>query len=393
MGSSKSSILARSENSRKRKPYHRHLIRELRLNEFDVLKAAREQPPPGHSSMSTLDLRSGTHHTLYRDSHTTQELVDRFLQEVADPKREWNPRQAAALNRWEQWHRNVDSFCIENSSNVPSEARMTEVIQIISDLFFFGKLSRCRFEWHESLYDAHTGQQSLGLCCPRARYSRDLFVIKMESTDTHLLEGSKSHFTAFMGTLLHECLHGFLEVYSCEKVCRSRACIRSNRRAIGVTGHGEAWQIIASHVEALTRRYLLKSVRIGIPIALSFECEESGLIAVDEVQCHPYSRRIYLQFRRLAKQFETHIEDGSKKISMRPQWTSLPASSSKCPVLAHTLHSRTANESDADFLERLRKLARKKFCRDFSRYAMKDNFTDEKRTDPLPRFSRLAKKE
>ena len=154
---------------------------------------------------------------------------------------------------------------------------MTGLTQIIGDLFFFGKLSRCRFEWHKSLSDADTGETFLGSCCLPDRHSRDWFVIQMLSTDTHSLQPSKSHFTALMSVLLHECVHGFFELYSCEYTCQSEECSMTTRRALGDTGHGEAWQIVASHGEALARRYLVKSVRIHIPISLGVEFEKSGL--------------------------------------------------------------------------------------------------------------------
>lgn len=248
-----------------------------------------------------IDLRSDPHHRLHRRSHTPQELVERFLRDVAGPKSEWTPRQMAAVAQ------GCRSFCRKNSSNVPSEARMTELIQIISDMFFFGKLSRCRFEWHESLFIPQQGQKALGLCYSQARYSRDWCTIQMDATDQHLQNRLKSHFTAIMGVLLHECVHALFQIYSCWNVCRSQECSKTHRRALGKTGHGEAWFIVASHVEALARKYILQSVRVLIPITLCHEWRESGLIAVNEAaeaQCHPYSRRIFRQFRSLAEDFE-----------------------------------------------------------------------------------------
>ena len=131
-------------------------------------------------------------------------------------------------------------------------------------------------------------------------------------------------------------------------------------------------------------------------MSLGVEFDKSGLVPVDEAAealCHPYSRHVFRQFRHHAAKLKRHIEHGSKRITLRRRWILIPASSSKCPILARALEDHIANEPDADFLERLRKLAREQFRCDFYKYATKDNFRGEKRTDSAPRFHGAAEEE
>jgi len=85
-----------------------------------------------------------------------------------------------------------------------------------------------------------------------------------------------------LGSLLHEMIHGYLTIYSCE-------CCWDSPKGSGIVGHGEAWQRIAHAVEEAVKEklnlkldlkrttYLASELLIGGRDMLSSEFEELSL--------------------------------------------------------------------------------------------------------------------
>ena len=67
--------------------------------------------------------------------------------------------------------------------------------------------------------------------------------IEMNPEDLHETDGTKDAVPSHIGTLLHECVHAFIEGYTCGCRCRRLSCVEAHDFHIGKTGHALAWTL------------------------------------------------------------------------------------------------------------------------------------------------------
>ena len=150
---------------------------------------------------------------------------------------------------------------------LPYGRKMEELIHALDELLFDGRIARLAyFEWWPLSQDIR------GNCTPhtssiRTRRSLARVVIRLNLDNRRT--GVK-----ILGTLLHEICHAFFQIYVCPKeICSIGDCATVRGwTTIGRTGHGYAWQKLATAVELFMRCKLRVKVRLGREHAAVKEC-------------------------------------------------------------------------------------------------------------------------
>ncbi|KAI5367153.1 hypothetical protein Slin14017_G021890 [Septoria linicola] len=93
-----------------------------------------------------------------------------------------------------------------------------------------------------------------------------------------------------ISVLLHECIHAFIFLYTCEKGCPHDNCAANRSYLVGHSGHGLAFLQIATHIEAYHEVLTQIGVTLGIPhgvcTAATTSSEYMGIRPNDFVHCH-----------------------------------------------------------------------------------------------------------
>lgn len=265
-----------------------------------------------HAQVQDRRFRAGSVFTLMRRKHRIDELAASICDQL---RVGFGPGHEDLLRQYRLWYTHLhQQLAIYHATEVlPTKQFMDTGIKIISTLFLLGGLHCCKFTWDPQLFE---NDRLYGLCGPHRQYEREWFHIHMDPGDHHVTFGAHSYAASILGTLLHECVHGLLNIYSCTTYneqypnCRSQRCKKLYNHSMGCTWHGPAFVQIASHVEALTKQALGED----IPLLLErfgshreyFEGER--IMSSDEVAlCHPAFHGTMTTFRERALQVEECI--------------------------------------------------------------------------------------
>lgn len=207
-------------------------------------------------------------------------------------------RQQEALTQWQSWIQQAEHFYQHGDHGVPDEASMERLINIMSELFFLGKLNLVRFKWNPKM---HAEKGLYGQCNRSERYSRAWCRITMDPGDHHVELGDDSRLSSTLGTLLHECVHAFFRIYA----------RTFTGRLYGKTGHGDAWYMAAYHVQAAARAHLRKGISLGVWDELVSEYAEGGCLPRKLVNSNErVSAQEISRFRKAASALDKHMEHG-----------------------------------------------------------------------------------
>ncbi|KAI7241701.1 hypothetical protein KC330_g480 [Hortaea werneckii] len=184
--------------------------------------------------------------------------MNRAIRSFDRPERLWSREQHRALRGWRRW---INDWAGPSAGSKP----MRRAIGILGKIFFLGRLRRCTFAWNQELY----GSGIMGFTDPGLTSAH----IEMNPEDLHDTDGTKDAVTSHIGTLLHECVHAFIEDYTCGDRCRRLSCAEGHDFHIGKTGHALAWTLLAARVQRTARIVLGLEVKLGVCDGISCECE------------------------------------------------------------------------------------------------------------------------
>ncbi|KAI5361930.1 hypothetical protein Slin15195_G055800 [Septoria linicola] len=174
-----------------------------------------------------------------------------------------------------KWVHVNDAYWHHRTSDLDRDAPQLQVsFQLINTLFFKGKLDHVDLNWETKLI---RGSEACYGYVERLRHGK----IKMGIDPADWFEaGRASPTTTILGTLIHECIHAFLMLYSCcqhnEPCKKDKHCNKALARTIGLTGHGEAWIWLAAHMESILKHQTGLDIDLHIHEAMKHEYEESG---------------------------------------------------------------------------------------------------------------------
>ena len=211
---------------------------------LDRLRGRRQHAVVGISRMDGDEL-----YTIERHGHDAEELCNVAI--ASFTRRVWSPSQRRALTALETW-------IADWQQTSPSLQSVLELIKIFSAIFFLNKLEGVTIAWRRGLW---RDKSCFGLT--RQEMFDPRVYIELEPRDYHQQTRDKDHCGAVVGTLLHECIHAFLMLYSCEGYCGRQVCREHNDLVLGKSGHGHVWRDLAVAVQSITEQRLGILVNIG----------------------------------------------------------------------------------------------------------------------------------
>lgn len=260
-----------------------------------------------YARMTTIAMPSGIQYVLQPYQHHPGELTTQATATFSKDELDWSRQQKKAMYefRTDAFEAMKLSQLNEVSMNdripslVPSTLAMRRIIKHFSNIFFLGSLGNVKFEWN-ALFCSHC--DAVGM----AHHYR--------STNQHAiflhpklcLGLGRDTGPRILSVLLHECCHTFLSRNCCcnHTVACPEECRSDQRHHIGATGHGVAWVRLATHVQAIAKRYINESIDLGIEIGM---CTELASTARDQFTdetemagCHVESQAMLARFRLLA---------------------------------------------------------------------------------------------
>ncbi|KAK4540062.1 hypothetical protein LTR36_009803 [Oleoguttula mirabilis] len=198
------------------------------------------------------------------------EVVHKALRYFDRPTYLWTPMQHKAVHALRRW---LDIWKGPDAGEKP----MRQVIGLISKIFFLGKLKRCKFRWDEGLVHPSPAVGITDLL------AKGVVSIRMDPSDYHEADETDDVVTSHIGTLLHECAHAFIKLYTCGLLCDHAVCKQSHAKIEGHTGHAQAWLLLACRLERTARIVLGLDVRLGICQSLRLEFLDTRYVPSSEV--------------------------------------------------------------------------------------------------------------
>jgi hypothetical protein len=153
---------------------------------------------------------------------------------------------------------------LEQQVNEPSfddEGLLSDYFEIFNELFFFSALTpaRSRFgmikTWQNDWEGGIEGYTNDIRHCGCYRYEIEAPIYIMESETPN----DEERMLGYIGTLLHEMLHSFIQNYA----CACDICGEEFKSCEGQTGHGCTWQSIAYAVESFVCTCLVSQLILG----------------------------------------------------------------------------------------------------------------------------------
>jgi hypothetical protein len=134
-------------------------------------------------------------------------------------------------------------------------------LSIFDELFFFGSIGRrCTITW------SSLGPCTLGRCTPIQYGLETHCIIELDIKFTGDVVSDKN---LLLETLLHEMCHAFLEIYA----CHASECFLEREHG-GVTGHGRAWEMVATAAQNTANRNF--HLQLDLNIASSVERDRNS---------------------------------------------------------------------------------------------------------------------
>ena len=245
-------------------------------------------------------MRSTYRCTLKHQSHQPEELCAFLIDGYQYPVENWSLSERTAVQEWNAWLASWPDLCERNKDIVPSAEEMNKALKLVSVIFFCDKLDRCSFVWTKNMCYKPDGtlqpdMPRLGHC--KASGAGDTFktLLELDPADFKHMSKHEDIIASKVGTLLHECVHAFIFLYSCTtgdfRKCPNPVCIDKACYNWGATGHGVNFIQVATHVEALHKQITGVAVHLSIPVSINLEFGQSttfvGVRPQDLHKCHP----------------------------------------------------------------------------------------------------------
>lgn len=141
-----------------------------------------------------------------------------------------------------------------------------ELIRLLCSFFFLGDSQHIEFSWKQNAAD-----QWVGLGVSTLTWDGKI-LINMEPRDLIAAPAARDRKSRLIGILLHELCHTLLMRSDLYAYPEEHGFEREAARLLGITGHGEAWYLLACHVEIGARNLLPNlDIRLGIPESIEHE--------------------------------------------------------------------------------------------------------------------------
>ncbi|KAK4504335.1 hypothetical protein PRZ48_005251 [Zasmidium cellare] len=206
----------------------------------------------------------------------------------------------------------------DEQAKVPSEDSMKYLITLIGAIFFFCRLDHVKFSWQPGL---RSRKGPYGKTISRwidGMWEKEVEIV-MDPNDWHEEKRVRDHFSALMGTLLHECAHAFLDSFSCDGYCEADACRVSRTRVEGGSGHGSAWFRVVTYVEACANANMYGQWKLGLENGMWSEVwKEERVIGEEDIRlCHPrYQQYLRYKGREVIREWRSEMRV-SRRVSRR----------------------------------------------------------------------------
>lgn len=261
--------------------FHRGMPLKGRAFEAFVHEKRREDHlcpliPQGDEGQGSLALSFMNHTPHQLEMALTGYLLINKDVSTNDEKLKWNDSRS----------RELQLNAITRYKDMPKEAfwkptsvllsRLREYYDIYSDLFFFGSLKNlCLISIEtagidclgETIFGAPDGESVI----PQGYAATIKIKARYPEAPGFVNEEIMSH---YLETLLHEMLHAFFGIYSCQ--C-SEACKNHFEDIVGQWGHHKAWQYAATVIEYAVFDLLKIEVTMDREIGLVDDWKEEGI--------------------------------------------------------------------------------------------------------------------
>jgi len=153
---------------------------------------------------------------------------------------------------------------------------MLKAVNLLSDIFFLGKLKRCKF------------RRVKGLCegpdeCWGVTFLERKGVVRIEMDPDDVCDDERDQGKRLsrIGTLLLGGVHAFQALYSCEICCSHHCRSQSFDALYGRTWHARAWISLAARVQRTAGFVLGVDVGLGICQSIMHEYRAQRLMLND----------------------------------------------------------------------------------------------------------------
>ncbi|KAF2168451.1 hypothetical protein M409DRAFT_21201 [Zasmidium cellare ATCC 36951] len=122
---------------------------QARIADINAMAHSTSNSGFAHAPCFRISRRGKAKLVLQRESHRPSVLATAVVSNLAT----LSLRQRRLLRKWQRLKARLerDLRRSEDRSRVPSVREMDRLIKLISNIFFFGKLKRVKFEWNEGL--------------------------------------------------------------------------------------------------------------------------------------------------------------------------------------------------------------------------------------------------
>jgi hypothetical protein len=187
-------------------------------------------------------------------------LAHRTIEYFDMPKEDLNGVQLNALAQLNEWLDSRIKDILSEQDNkdfdklVPKQ-EMRQLWRWINEIFFGRDSSRFRFRWNGEL----TGEDANIAIAATGYISRTILMKTSREENTSHLE-SGTWMLDVLAVLIHEAMHIYSSKYGCIICSTTKSSLMPH-------GHGRAWQVLASRIEACFLRFTMLPVELGRWIA------------------------------------------------------------------------------------------------------------------------------
>ncbi|KAF2168454.1 hypothetical protein M409DRAFT_53130 [Zasmidium cellare ATCC 36951] len=139
-------------------------------------------------------------------SLVTSQLIDADMHEQV---------QRSKLVEWREVTSRLKAH-LKETGEVPRKGEMEHLIDLIAAIFLSYGLKHVKFCWKRS-------KNAFGVTISGRQPGEldDWVEVQIDPDDWHVKAGTPDHFTSIISTLLHECVHAFLDSYTCDGECQN----------------------------------------------------------------------------------------------------------------------------------------------------------------------------
>jgi hypothetical protein len=235
-------------------------LNQLEVQEVRVVKHCRHEP------ISIEDLKDASINTFKLKSHSSAHLAEQIAYMASHPS-------CFSKRGIDLFYSGLSELKIDNTGIDRDHKVIIAYAYLFNKLFFFDGLNQVSFTIHPE--DAKRDPRWQAYCQTPGDRPGELARIHIYR---HHDDNRERRLTNYIAILLHECIHAFLEIYSCRTENLDGEKCHERPEHGGKDGHGEAFQVITSSLHEATRNLL----RLDLARYASMEYLLGMLVPKDE---------------------------------------------------------------------------------------------------------------